>query len=74
MTSLSGDIHSDVKKKEPRRCGSLYLGVDVPGVWEAFFVCVLGMCGQCSGIVYFRGWLRCVKWKAWSYVGRELVR
>ena len=23
---------------------------------------------------YFRGWLRCVKWKAWSYIGRGLVR
>ena len=38
------------------------------------FKCVLGMCEQCSSVAYFRGWLRGVKWKAWSCIGRELVR
>ena len=38
------------------------------------FLSVLGMCEQCSSVVYFRDWLRCVKWKAWSYIGRGLVR
>ena len=32
-----------------------------------FFLWVLGMCEWCSSVVYFRGWLRCVKWKAWSW-------
>ena len=49
------------------------MGVDVLGMCEVFF-CVLGMCEECSSIVYFRGWLRCMKWKVWSYIGRELVR
>ena len=38
------------------------------------FLSVLGMCEQCSSVVYFRDWLRCVKWKAWSYIGHGLVR
>ena len=25
------------------------------------------MSKECSSVVYFRRWLRCVKWKAWSY-------
>ena len=29
---------------------------------------------HCSSVVYFRVWLRRVKWKAWSYMVRELVR
>ena len=47
-----------------RRCGR---------VCVKFFLSVLGMCEQCS-IVYFRGCLTCVKWKARTYIGRELVR
>ena len=46
------------------------MGVDVLGVREVF-LCVLGMCEQCSSVVYIMGWLKCVKWKAWSYIGRE---
>ena len=35
------------------------------------FLCVLGMCKYCSNVEYFRGWLRCLKWKGW---GGELER
>ena len=57
---------------ETRRCGSVYLVVGVLGVGELF--CVLGMCKLCSNVAYFRGWLRCVRWNAWRYIERELVR
>ena len=67
-------IYSDVRTTYYTRCcGSVYLGVNALGVCEVFF-CVLGMCELCGSFVYFRGWLRCVKWKAWSYIGRGLVR
>ena len=42
MTSLSGDIHYDIKKKTGR-CGSVYLEVDVLGVCEVF-LCVYYEC------------------------------
>ena len=36
------------------------------------FLGVSGMCTEyCSNVEYFRGWLRCVKWKGW---GGELER
>ena len=44
------------------------MGVDVLRV----FLCVLGMREWCSSAVYFRGWLRFVNWKAWSYIGRGI--
>ena len=56
-----------------RRSVSVYLGVGALGVCEVF-LCVLGMSKQCSSVVYFGRWLRCVKWKVWSYIGLGLVR
>ena len=38
------------------------------------FFCVLGCVGSACSVVYFRGWLRYLKWKAWSCIGRGLVR
>ena len=58
------------RNAQTRRYESVYLGLDVLGVCEVF-LCLLGMHEWCSSVVYFRGWLRCVKWKAWSYIGRE---
>ena len=49
------------------------MGVVVLRVCEVF-LSILGTCELCSSVVYFRGWLRCVKWKARSYTGRGLVR
>ena len=63
---------SGLRAELTRRCGSVCLGVGVLRVRE-IFKCVLGMREECSSVVYFRGWLRCVKWKKWSYIAHQLV-
>ena len=38
-----------------------------------FFLCIRDDCVSSAIALFISGWVE-VKWKAWSYIGRELVR
>ena len=63
-TSLKSSLLSSLNIIFGRRCTTRV----------KFFRCVLGMCELCSSVLYFRGWLRCLRLKACNYFLRGLVR
>ena len=75
---LFNSLFSLIINMVTRRCGSIYLGIIVLYAYMSSFLCVLKIIGisvsSVVAFVYFRGWLRCAKWKARSYIGRGLVR
>ena len=55
-----------------RRCGSVYLGIDVLGVCEVFYVTEECVSSAPQQLVEMRGMEGETRY--WSYIGRELVR
>ena len=55
-----------------RRCGSVYLGIDVLGVCEVFYVNEECVSSALQQLVEMHGME--VETRYWSYIGRELVR